>query len=408
MRVHFYLNKSGKSKKYTVICRVTGIEKYKLMNLNTKIYLDDEKYWDREKERVRTTGKGKSVRGVEINRALDSFKSEIERKVLRIRDENPNASFEEIKKAIKEAVEPKKSRDFWTAYDEFYKLKTSELSKNTLKSYKNLAAHLKEYERRHGKLTFGDIDFQFYDRFVGQLNHLKNGAVNLYFDKLKAFMNWSYDREYHSTLLYKKFKVRKLPPSEIIYLEEDELERVLKLELTGKTERVKDAFCFASQTGARYSDVKSLNINREIDFEKRIWKLTTQKTRDIIKVPLNDIALEIVKKYRERGNFGLNNLSNPSYYHVKKIGKLAGIDAQINAKETTDNGVETKNFKKYELMGFHTARKTFVTLSLMKGMSVQMIMEITGHKNFKTLQRYLKITDRQVQDEYDKAWNSNA
>ena len=55
---------------------------------------------------------------------------------------------------------------------------------------------------------------------------------------------------------------------------------------------------------------------------------------------------------------------------------------------------------KYELIGTHTARRTFVTLALEGGMRPETLMRITGHKDYKMLHRYLKITDVVVQDEF--------
>ena len=55
---------------------------------------------------------------------------------------------------------------------------------------------------------------------------------------------------------------------------------------------------------------------------------------------------------------------------------------------------------KYELIGTHTARRTFVTLALEGGMRLETLMGITGHKDYKMLPWYLKITDAVVQDEF--------
>lgn len=61
----------------------------------------------------------------------------------------------------------------------------------------------------------------------------------------------------------------------------------------------------------------------------------------------------------------------------------------------------------YEVIGTHTARRTFVSLSLQKGMKPENIMAITGHKTYRMMQKYLKIDYKHLRDEMDKVWGSN-
>lgn len=49
---------------------------------------------------------------------------------------------------------------------------------------------------------------------------------------------------------------------------------------------------------------------------------------------------------------------------------------------------------KYQFISTHSARRTFVTLSLEKGMRPETVLEITGHKEYKTLKKYIKITSK--------------
>lgn len=62
---------------------------------------------------------------------------------------------------------------------------------------------------------------------------------------------------------------------------------------------------------------------------------------------------------------------------------------------------------KYELITTHTARRTFITLSLEKGIRPEVVMSITGHKDYKTFKAYIKITDTVKKEELLKAWITN-
>lgn len=57
---------------------------------------------------------------------------------------------------------------------------------------------------------------------------------------------------------------------------------------------------------------------------------------------------------------------------------------------------------KWELICTHTARRTFVTLALEGKMRSEVVRSITGHKDYRTLQRYLTITDSVTQEEFEE------
>lgn len=48
----------------------------------------------------------------------------------------------------------------------------------------------------------------------------------------------------------------------------------------------------------------------------------------------------------------------------------------------------------------HTARPTFVTRNLGKGMSAEFVMLLTGHIPFKSFQRYVNLTLQRVAVEF--------
>jgi site-specific recombinase XerD len=42
----------------------------------------------------------------------------------------------------------------------------------------------------------------------------------------------------------------------------------------------------------------------------------------------------------------------------------------------------------------HTARRTFVTLSLEKGMRPEVVQSITGHEDYKTMKKYMGMNNK--------------
>jgi len=67
------------------------------------------------------------------------------------------------------------------------------------------------------------------------------------------------------------------------------------------------------------------------------------------------------------------------------------------------NRIETSG-PKYEFISTHTARRTFVCLSIIKGLSATYIMSITGHENIRTMNKYLSISQEAKRKAFFDAW----
>ena len=52
----------------------------------------------------------------------------------------------------------------------------------------------------------------------------------------------------------------------------------------------------------------------------------------------------------------------------------------------------TETRPKYEIISSHTARRTGITLLILKGIPLSIIMKISGHKKIETLMKYARIT----------------
>ncbi len=189
--------------------------------------------------------------------------------------------------------------------------------------------------------------------------------------------------------------------ADLVALSEDELESLINLELTGVKENARDAFVFACYTGARYSDISSLKFSQDIKGD--FWHLRVIKTHDIIYVPLLTKAKEIIKKYKNEDKLPLISNQKTNEY-LKDISRDAGINKKIKSTKYCGGNSTTTSIPKWQLISFHSARRTFITLGLTKGIQAQVIMKITGHKNYNTFKKYIKFTDQQVAKEFINKW----
>lgn len=295
---------------------------------------------------------------------------------------------------------------FFEVFDEFVKIQTSQKAPNTIKKYRSIRNLFKEFETvDNKKITFENINAAFYERlidfFIGKKKYLNNTAGK-YVSGLKTFLNWATDREYNQNLAYKKFKSIQ-EEADIIYLTQTELNRLFELDLKNnkRLAQVRDLFCLSCATGLRYSDLVRLKPQHIKNGE---IKIRSKKTKRDIVIPLNYISSAIIEMYQQEPKF-LPHISNQKGNdYLKELCKMAGIDDQITLTQYNGaNPIEVTK-PKYDLVSFHDGRRTFIVLSLEKGMRAEVVMEITGHKDYKTFKKYIKIVPKILRSEMKTAW----
>jgi integrase len=408
MTVSFYLPRyKSKNPEETIFCRI--YENKKELNLNTGCKCDP-KYWDKDKQRANLrkikNPMQKNVLG-NVNKILDVYETKVSDIVYQVRSKNPIVSFDVIVDEIKNYFH-KKETTLFTAYEDFLKVKSNMVSKDALQKYKRVHTLLQEFEKNAGlKLSFDKITPLFFDKFypfLTQEKEMLNNTAHKTIQFLKTFLIWANERGLTENTSYKSFKA-KSEQNEVIYLTNDELMILYNLKIEDKKlERVRDLFMFQCFTGVRYSDIENLS---RADIQGSIWKLRTQKTRDIIEIPLNSYAHSILAKYSDWEK-PLPIISNQKVNkYIKEVCELCGITTLVKIVKYQGNERKENTYKKFEVISSHSARRTFISLSLERGMKPDVIMSITGHKTYRMMQRYLKIADKHKRDEMDKAWGSN-
>ncbi|MBI5727563.1 MAG: site-specific integrase [Ignavibacteriales bacterium] len=409
MQINYYLdtNQRTKNPERIIFCYIRGIKKGETIKLHTGERIL-EKHWDKEKQRAKDRGKDKYVGAPELNDFLDKYIEKIKRTYRVSFVENSDIKYEEIRELITGAFK-ESSNDFFKIYDSYLESKKNEVCHRTIQRLNTLRSHLLAFQtEKKFKITFDAINHHFNDLFVNYLINDKkfiNNTVSKLVSNLKVFLNWATLRKFNTKTDYNQFKCKWSEP-DLIALTNDELMKLLYFDLSSKPslEKVRDVFCFGCFTGARYSDIEGFLVS---DIVNDIWRLNTLKTKDSINIPLNDYALQIVKKYEGTGKLPVISNQKMNDF-LKDLCKLVGIDTPIRfAKFRGAERIEETK-PKYEIIGTHTARRTFVTLSLEKGMRPEIVMKITGHKSLKMLQRYIKITENVKESEMRRAWGNES
>lgn len=302
--------------------------------------------------------------------------------------------------------------------------------KGSLGVYKSLKKHLNDFQKEANiKVSFDSINYKFFELFQnhllqknrvvgGEKQGLSNTTIAKQLSTLRTFLSYAKKNGITVDDNYKNFRITR-KPLPVIALTNDELEKLLNVDLgdyekriksytiKGETisystlDKVRDIFCFGCVTGLRYSDLNALKWNNINNNEIRI---VVTKTKDPLTIPLNQYSSRILQKY---ANYlrPLPTMSNQKINrYIKELCKYVGIDEDTEIVRFKGSERIDKTYKKYELVSAHTARKTFCTLSLERGMSAEEVMKISGHQSYQSFQRYVNVTEERKRNVMRNAW----
>lgn len=408
-KINFYLKSVKKNKKGQVPIYVQITHEGEMYRKHIKMIV--KKDWSRKKQRARENKEWEPYNGwKETNDLINSYVKDWENLLINAREKSIKLNEDIIRAFLnREIKEGHAIPQFFEAFEQFIEVRKIERADRTIKGYETVKNFLQEFSKEmRFKISFYNIDLVFFDKLKQYAFEVKETKVSdNYFAKiisvLKAFLSWSADREYYSGTKHLKFKAPE-KEKDVIFLTMDELFHLYNYDFEKKKHKLaRDMYCLGCFTGLRISDLQNLRpeyINNDV------LRINIQKTSETESIPLNKWALEII----ERNN--LHNIRIFPKISVQKLNKnikeCCKI-AELNSKEiihTYSGGKRTEIIKpKHELITMHTARKTFITNSVMLGMNIKAIKNITGHKRDSTFDKYLKIVEQYKREEMEKAWN---
>jgi integrase len=253
--------------------------------------------------------------------------------------------------------------------------------------FRTLHNKLKAFQKR---TTFDDIDFNYYHRLVTYLydcNH-KTSYINQIISKLVYVMRQAQRQNLHTNLTYQEFKPVKSNTHHIT-LSPAQIQALYQKQLDGEMEAARDIFICACDTGLRHQNWHSINAkNIQTIDGVQILSLTTLKSNTKIAVPVSKRVQAILNKYE-------GNLPVIPYHrlvpHIRTAAQLAGLTEEVEHIEYRKNKTVTHT-PLYELIGTHTARRSFITNLKRQGIQDADIMKMSGHKSAAAFNKYDKET----------------
>ncbi len=316
--------------------------------------------------KVQETEKKLFLRGIDLN--FENFKNEFTGKQERTRQLIP--IFKEHNRKIKELV-------------------GIEYAAGTLERYETSLKHTQNFLKwKYNTSDIGieRIDYAFiteYEFYLRSERKCANNTAVKYIKNFHKIINICLANDWINKNPFSNYK-SKVKEVDREILSELQIEIIVnKKFISERLTLVRDIFIFSCFTGLAYIDVRQLkqyHISIGIDGGKWIFK-NRQKTDTTSKIPLLQIALDILEKYKnhpvcineERLLPILSNQKMNAY--LKEIADLCGINKELT---------------------FHIARHTFATLMLTKGVPIETVSKMLGHTNLKTTQHYAKILDKKI------------
>lgn len=279
----------------------------------------------------------------------------------------------------------------------------------------------REHLKKQGFQQFSDIDEASIAAFVDYLRtKMKMGenTVQKHYGNLMWFLNWCVRKGYCKDGVIHRYKPKfKVVEKPVIFLTKEELlalyryqvpengKKVKLHDAKGKEyektvsdaaalEKTRDLFCFCAFTSLRYSDMAKL---KKSDRVGDTISVTTKKTNDKLQIELNDYSAAILDKYKDvdfPGELALPVISNQRMNdYIKDLGELCGFNTPITRVVYRAGERVEETRLKWEMLGTHAGRRTFICYALSEGISPQIVMKWTGHSDYKAMRPYIDIAE---------------
>jgi integrase len=316
-----------------------------------------------------------------------------------------------IREGLNENSKPNKAEGLWEHFEKYIQdAKVTEGRRNHLKSTRN---HFKAFEESRGfKINYSKCTTQLiaqFEKYLGETPEpneegktprpRSKNTISGNLSRVKAFFSYAVKQGWVKTSPFDEFKIESQVYGDPIYLTKQERDQLFYAEIKNdRLARIRDMFVLQCFLGCRVGDFMELTkaniINGFIHYIPEKGKDESQK---VVKVPLSEKALTIIKKYNMPDRLLFPPISDQKYNeYIKELFELM----ELNRPVVRLNPVTRQNeiVPLYQVASSHMARRTFIGL-LHKTVKNEVIASMSGHvENSKAFSRYYKIDEESQKD----------
>jgi len=242
---------------------------------------------------------------------------------------------------------------------------------HTKQGYKYL---VNDMEKLFGVLKVTDVDYDLVTRYRDDMRRrsLSENTVKGRLKMLRCLMEQAKLRKLIDDNPFDNITIGNMT-ARVGYLEQREVRRLERLELTGREEKVRDLFLLSCYTGLRFSDLSTLE---EAEIRNGMLRKKMKKTHHYVTIPIGTLfwgkGQEILDKYPDVRVLS-HAVSNTTFNKVlKEIGVKAGIKKRLYC---------------------HLGRKTCSNMLNLLGMDIGDITAILGHTETKVTRKHYLFND---------------
>lgn len=255
--------------------------------------------------------------------------------------------------------------------------------------------------------SFSDFDKCFFAGFTEYLytRPYQKGKKKLFYTQntivntlkvIKNLLRRAYDSELtDNTYFFKVQTTLAADVSDHVYLQEQEIKKIARMQLDGEREIIRDMFVIACYTALRISDIQKLG---QASIQNGIITIYQTKTKELVQIPILKEIAPIVARYQVKGFPRFNQVKANAI--IKDLARECGINETVNYKEYRGGSVCIKQSHKWERISFHTARRSCITNLYRRGYPVNYIMTLSGHHSVSAFQRYIRASLKEVTNDF--------
>lgn len=257
------------------------------------------------------------------------------------------------------------------------------LSSKTLENYRLFLNKLDQYFTKPCS-TVTTMDLRM---FLALMEKGKQqSTINGYITSLKGFFGWLQNEEYIIKNPAAKLKQTKVPR---VILQGYKAENLETLREACKTEREKCLFELLDSTACRISELDGIKIE-DINFTEQSIVVTGKGNKQRI-VYFSTKAKLHIKAYMGNRASGYLFISEKAPHKHIKVRALQLILSKIKSRTEVSERVHCHKF-----------RRTQATYLLNSGMTIQGVQGILGHTSPDTTQRYARLSQENLKNEYKR------
>jgi site-specific recombinase len=348
------------------------------------------KKWNNTKE----CAIGKDSKTLELNHYLETVRTRVLRIHRELEQDNKPITAEILKQRYYgENETPKMLLEVFKEHNQkCHALIGKDYVLGTVLRYERTARYLSEYIKENYHLSdvpIKEVDYSFiqnFEYFVKTTKNCEQNAAIKYLKNLRHIIKIALVSQWINTDPFAEIHFKQTHPNRDFLLE-DELQVILNKQFNiPRLEIVKDIFTFCCFTGLAFTDVQHLTSEHILcDNKGEYWiRKPREKTNNMCNVPLLEIPLKLIEKYKHHPICEKKNVVFPvptnqkMNSYLKEIADLCGIKKNLTT---------------------HIARHSFACIALANKVSMESIAKMLGHTDIKTTKIYAKVLDRTISEE---------